>query len=418
MPDLEIPEDDPFAPKRSGRSPEAADPFALASSRPARAARFGGDPFAALRSDAAAPDPAGGPGAEVHQDPFVANVGWDPFASDSQLVSPDVGTRPPVTAPPDPRAHVDVLELLRGLPPTGPEPADVALDAGLEPPAAPEALAAAEPTAEGAPAASRVAQHDAARSLGVEPEVSVTGIVGPRNADEASSASDLGCRSLTPTAALTPTRPPAAVATPPRPVSPARTGTPAGASEPGQPPPAPAPAPPALDGRLRGVLRSSLSLALLIAVAVALFLVWNGGVAARLQGMLGRGEPTPLVEPVGVHGGWYDTAAGVPLLAVKGQVRAHAPVGEAVRVRVELLQAGSVVASAEGLAGATATPEQVFGAGTAADSAALRRALDAASRPLAAGETAPFLVLFPPPLPDARGLELRVRADPSPRVAR
>ncbi|OFX25063.1 MAG: hypothetical protein A2V77_05635 [Anaeromyxobacter sp. RBG_16_69_14] len=165
---------------------------------------------------------------------------------------------------------------------------------------------------------------------------------------------------------------------------------------------------------LVAALTSSLSLALLIAVAIALFLAWRGGLPARLLGSLSR-APVPLVEALAVRGGLYDTATGPAVLVVRGQVGARAAVSGPVRVRAELVDRGRVVATAAGLAGATATAEQVFGVGAPEEVAALRRELDArAVTSLAAGAAVPFLVVFPPPVPDPSGLELRVAAEPTP----
>ncbi len=171
-------------------------------------------------------------------------------------------------------------------------------------------------------------------------------------------------------------------------------------------------------GPLVAALTSSLSLALLIAVAIALFLAWRGGLPARLLGSLSR-APAPLVETLAVRGGLYDTATGSAVLVVRGQVGARAAVSGPVRVRAELVDGGRVVATAAGLAGATATAEQVFGVGAPEEVAALRGELDArAVTSLAAGATVPFLVVFPPPVPDASGLELRVAAEPMPAATR
>jgi hypothetical protein len=171
-------------------------------------------------------------------------------------------------------------------------------------------------------------------------------------------------------------------------------------------------------GPLVAALTSSLSLALLIAVAIALFLAWRGGLPARLLGSLSR-APAPLVEALAVRGGLYDTATGSAVLVVRGQVGARAAVSGPVRVRADLVDGGRVVATASGLAGATATAEQVFGVGAPEEVAALRRDLDArAVTSLAAGATVPFLVVFPPPAPDPSGLELRVAAEPTPAATR
>jgi hypothetical protein len=177
----------------------------------------------------------------------------------------------------------------------------------------------------------------------------------------------------------------------------------------------PAPAQ-ARGGRIAAAATSSFSLALLIAVAVALFLTWRGGLVGRLRGALG--SEGPAVEATAVTGGLYDTAAGAPVLVVRGKIGARDAVTGPVRVRVDLVEGTRVVATARGLAGAAGTAEQVYGAGSSEEAASLRRALDArAATRLAAGDSVPFLVVFPPPAPDTRGLRLRVEAEPASATA-
>jgi hypothetical protein len=99
------------------------------------------------------------------------------------------------------------------------------------------------------------------------------------------------------------------------------------------------------------------------------------------------------------------------VLVVRGQVTARDHLDGPVQVEAQLWDDGSLVATAQGAAGATATPEEVYASGTPGEAEALRRALDSrAADGLAAGESAPFLILFPPPAPEMRGRELRVVA--------
>ena len=151
---------------------------------------------------------------------------------------------------------------------------------------------------------------------------------------------------------------------------------------------------------------NALSLVLLVGLAAAV---------AVSKGELGRrfgGGGAEAVTTARVTGGLFDTIDGSPVLVVRGEVEARRPV-DGVRVRVALLDGGRIVATAEGLAGAAADPEQVFGAGTRARIAGLRGALDAlAAGPLEAGARAPFVVLFPAPVPDLTGLEVRATAEP------
>lgn len=180
---------------------------------------------------------------------------------------------------------------------------------------------------------------------------------------------------------------------------------------------APAAEPPRRHG-VRAFLPDSLWLALLVALALGLVLGWRGHLASRLRSVVGRAG-VPVLEIGGVRGGLYDTSTGAPALVVRGEVVARGAVEGPVGVRVELLEGSRIVASGQGLAGASATPEDVFGATDVEQAAALRRALDARAQPgLSAGAHAPFAVVFPPPAPDPHGIELRVTAEPAPPPGR
>ncbi|HTP29616.1 MAG TPA: hypothetical protein VMK12_28615 [Anaeromyxobacteraceae bacterium] len=166
------------------------------------------------------------------------------------------------------------------------------------------------------------------------------------------------------------------------------------------------------DRRFASAIRNSLSLLLLVAVALALFAGWRGAPLGNRQAALARASEMDPVRVVGVTGGMYDTSLGPTVLVVKGQVRARVSVPGPVRVRVELVDDGRVVASATALAGAEASAEEVFATGSAGQLDALRRTLDErAARSLPAGGLAPFLVVFPSPNAELRRIEPRVFAD-------
>jgi hypothetical protein len=151
---------------------------------------------------------------------------------------------------------------------------------------------------------------------------------------------------------------------------------------------------------------AALSLAFLVAAAAVTFVAWRGSLSAY-PGPAAVGA----IEAEHVAAGPYDTAAGTPVLVVRGQVTARDHLDGPVQVEAQLWDDGSLVATAQGAAGATATPEEVYASGTPGEAEALRRALDSrAADGLAAGESAPFLILFPPPAPEMRGRELRVVA--------
>jgi len=68
------------------------------------------------------------------------------------------------------------------------------------------------------------------------------------------------------------------------------------------------------------------------------------------------------------------------------------------------------VKTGETLAGAIATPEQLWRAATPADVDALRASLDAAAKVVADGQTADFLVLLDEAPRDLSGLRLQITA--------
>ena len=364
---------DPFA---AGPSAPPASPFVAVLSAPSGTLV---DPFA-----------PGEPAAKSKV-ALAAGAGWDPFgvAEPGPAPARDAGASPSSHA----RAGTDLTELLddRGPPSPSIDPASLALEEGTDRISAPPPGGAELDLGFGAsePPLSLVGQDP------FEAAVVVLGDAAPDpeppRIDEAPAA----------TAPTTELAPPAAPSAPAADVAP--------------PPPAAAVA---RRGRLAVALTNTFSLVFLVAVAAALFFGWRGGLVARVRGALGRGAAAPLLTPAGVTGGWYDTAAGAPVLVVRGKVDARATVSGPVRVRVELVDGARVVASATGLAGAAATAEEVFALETAAEAAALRQALDArAVTAIAAGASAPFLVVFPAPAPDPRGLRLRVGAEPSPLPA-
>ncbi len=390
---------DPFAP---GPLPQTAlphDPF----SSPTRGEASLDDPFASAGTVA---DPfASHDGvAPSGQDAPGANLGGDPFELAGSRSNPVPGTLPAPLFPPT-RATTDLTELLDGSASLGIDPGSLALEEREPRPPASGGAAFEQPEMDFGLSALDLVGNEAP---GYHEDL---GLAGPEPGERqppsyVESGGWNGALAAPLTAEEAPLAPELAA---PAPSVPAPAPTSASAT--------PAPEPPAASGgggRLVAALTNTLSLALLIAVAVALFLAWRGGVSARSMGPFAR-RPAPLVEALAVRGGLYDTAAGPAVLVVRGRVGARVAVSGAVRVRVDLVESGRVVATAVGLAGATATPEQVFETGAPEASAALRRALDGrAATSLAAGATEPFLVVFPPPAPDPRGLELRVAAEPQP----
>jgi predicted Zn finger-like uncharacterized protein len=178
----------------------------------------------------------------------------------------------------------------------------------------------------------------------------------------------------------------------------------------------PQPAAGAERGRLRSLLVNSLSLAVLLLVTLGM-LALSRGEGTLLERALGRGQATPTpVVATQVTSGLYETAHGRALLFVRGAVRSQsaAPLGP-VLVRAEIVVGNQVVARAEGLAGAVATPEELSVVGGQEDADRLRAALaPRAQREIRPGESVPFLLTFTDWPEDLGGATFRVAAEPAP----
>jgi len=116
------------------------------------------------------------------------------------------------------------------------------------------------------------------------------------------------------------------------------------------------------------------------------------------------------VSPVEVTPGTYETRSGRWLLYVRGRVRNSGAQRARVRVRAEVWDGAQAVKTGETLAGAIATPEELWRAVTPADVEALRARLLGAARPVADGQEADFLVLLDDAPRDLSGLRLKVTA--------
>ncbi len=170
-------------------------------------------------------------------------------------------------------------------------------------------------------------------------------------------------------------------------------------------------APAAARSKRQGFLANAVSLAALLAVAGGLLSWWLRDAATP--------RPGPGTGPVAVarvSSGLYETAAGPPVLFVRGEVRSRdaAPLGR-VAVRAEALVGGEVLARAEGLAGAVPGAEELAQIAGPEDAARLRaRVASRAPRHLAPGASLPFLVVFDAVPEGYRDAVFRVVAEPLP----
>lgn len=169
--------------------------------------------------------------------------------------------------------------------------------------------------------------------------------------------------------------------------------------------------------QLRDVLVSAMALAALLLLALAILVIWRGGLSpadafrpSAIVAALAPRTPTGMLSASGLQSGLYERARGGPLLFVRGEVvsRAQAPL-EGVRVVVEVVRDGAVLARGEVPAGAVPGPEALHGA---VDAEALARALAEAApptiAPLAPGATVPFFIAFLDYPANLAGASLRV----------
>ncbi|MCY1042614.1 DUF3426 domain-containing protein [Corallococcus sp. bb12-1] len=115
-----------------------------------------------------------------------------------------------------------------------------------------------------------------------------------------------------------------------------------------------------------------------------------------------------------VSNGLYATRDGRMLFVVRGEAENRTGAAASVRVRAALFDGEQRVRSTEGLAGALATPEDLYAVTNAEAATALRQRLDAASLPVPPGGKVPFLVVFQEYPADLAGFRLEVTLEPAP----
>ncbi|WP_267145478.1 zinc-ribbon domain-containing protein [Myxococcus dinghuensis] len=121
-------------------------------------------------------------------------------------------------------------------------------------------------------------------------------------------------------------------------------------------------------------------------------------------------EPKSFVA-VDVSNGLYETRAGRPVFYIRGEVENRTARPTHVRVRGAFFDGDQRVRSAEGVAGAVATPEELHAVDNAEAATALRQRLDVASVAVPPGARAPFLLVFQEYPKDLGSFRLEVTAD-------
>jgi hypothetical protein len=169
---------------------------------------------------------------------------------------------------------------------------------------------------------------------------------------------------------------------------------------------------------IRDLLVSAMALAALLLLALAILVVWRGGLARsdalRPSAILAALAPRPPAGELtvsGVTSGQYERARGRPLLFVRGTVTSTVATPlDGVRVVVEVVRDGAVLAHGEVAAGPGPGPEALY---EAVDGPALSKALAGAAPPggarLAPGASTPFLIAFDEDPGTLAGASLRVR---------
>jgi predicted Zn finger-like uncharacterized protein len=167
--------------------------------------------------------------------------------------------------------------------------------------------------------------------------------------------------------------------------------------------------------RIRAVVVNAISLIALLAVAVAFLAYWRGsrpgvGLLLRPAEVLGGSAPFTATQ---VRSGLYERSDAPPVLFVAGAAVSHASSAvPGLRVRVEVVRKGAVLARGEARAGAVLGPEELYASRDAAGLAAAadRRARGAAR--VKPGQSVPFLVAISDYPADVAGAGLRVTVEP------
>jgi predicted Zn finger-like uncharacterized protein len=163
--------------------------------------------------------------------------------------------------------------------------------------------------------------------------------------------------------------------------------------------------------------------ALLLALAAVGALYVNDGKldrsalsVAKWKSLFSPARETSAAE---VSNGLYGTRAGKPVFYIRGDVENRGVSPAKLKVRAEILDGEQLVRSAEVLAGAIASPEDLYNIGSAEEAAALSTRLDGAGAEVLPKQRAPFLLTFYdyPPNLSAFHFKITVGSAPSKQTA-
>ena len=170
--------------------------------------------------------------------------------------------------------------------------------------------------------------------------------------------------------------------------------------------------------RFRAIAVNAISLVALLAVAIAFLSYWRGvrpGMLLRPAAVLGAiGAPPEPFSATQLRSGLYERSDAPPILFVTGKAVSHA--GSAVaglRVRVEVVRGGAVLARGEAGAGVVPTAEELYASRDAAGLVAAAESRAAGRhKGVKPGEAVPFLVAISDYPPDVVGAGLHVTVEP------
>jgi predicted Zn finger-like uncharacterized protein len=172
--------------------------------------------------------------------------------------------------------------------------------------------------------------------------------------------------------------------------------------------------------RLRSLAINAVSLVALLAVALAFLALSRGQHASdgglfRPAAVLGaiRADQAPFAAER-LSSGLYERSDAPPVLFVAGAAVSHDRAAvPGLRVRVEVVRKGAVLARGEVRAGAVPTPEELHGTRDAVGiAAAIQRHAAGVPRAVNPGDAVPFLVAISDFPPDVAGAGLRITVEP------